>query len=214
MNMTTAFDPETYDPFAGFDKYRGIRQRINHCYSVANANEQPGPPAFLPSPDVDQMTKELVDSLFGRVSPLDADNEAQNLNRATIKCYHDGVKLLPGAETIIGNHDGTQYDPSLSLQTTNRLYGLLAFETRVIFPLSREFTWKQLEDRYLRNYRRCDIAVSLGCDEANAGEIVAIKSGEFVCIYKSCTACRVWFDDPDREFFRRREFFSDDFDRQ
>lgn len=208
------FDPETYDPYAGFDKYREIRQRFNHCYSVASVNEQPGPPAFLPSSEVDQMTVAMVDSFFGRISPLDADREAQNLNRATIKCFRDGVRLVPGAETIIGNHDGVQYDPSLSMQTTNRLYALLAFETRFVFPLSRDSTWKQLADRYLRNYRRCDIDIALGCDETNAGEILAIKSGEFVCIYKSCTACRAWFDEPDREFLRRREFFTDEFDRQ
>lgn len=212
--MTAAFDPETYEPYAGFDKFREIRQRINHCYSVASVNRQPGPPAFLPSSEVDQMTDAMVNSFFGRISPLDADGEAQNLNRATIKCFRDGVRLVPGAETIIGSHDGVQYDSSLSMQTTNRLYGLLAFETRFVFPLSRDYTWKQLADRYLRNYRRCDIDVALGCDEANAGEVVAIKSGEFVCIYKSCAACLAWFDDPDREFLRRREFFTDDFDWQ
>lgn len=212
--MPTDFDPETYDPYAGYDKYREIRQRINNVYSCANDNGQPGPPAFLRDAEVDRMTDAMVSSLFGRIGPLDTDAEAQNLNRETIKCYRDGVKLVPGAETTIGNHEGPQYDPSLSMQTTNRLYGLFAFETQVIFPLSRDFTWQQLAERPLRNYRRCDIAVALGCDENNAEEIVAIKSGEFVCIYKSCAACRTWFDNPDRAFFRRREFFNDLFDWQ
>lgn len=202
------------DMQADRDPYREIRQRINHCYSVADSNGQPGPPAFLRDPMVDQMTDEMVNSLFSRVSPLDADTEAQNLNRATIDCYRKGVRLAPGAETIVGNHEGAQYDPTLSMQTTNRLYGLFAFETRVIFPLSPGFTWQQLADNHIRNYRRCDFEVALGCDETNAGEIVAIKSGEFVCIYKSCAACLAWFDDPDREFLRRREFFTEDFDRQ
>ncbi|SDE22932.1 hypothetical protein SAMN04488581_3622 [Mycolicibacterium neoaurum] len=196
------------------DKYREIRQRINHCYSVAGTVERPGPPAFLRDPEIDRMTDVMVDSLLGRISPLDADTEAQNLNRETLKFYREGVCRVAGAETIIGDHDGLQYDPSLSMQTTNRLYGLLAFETRFVFPLSREYGWEALADRYLRNYRRCDIAVALGCDEGNADQIVPIKSGEFICIYKSCAACRAWFDDPHREFFRRREFFTDLFDRQ
>lgn len=199
--MTTAFDPETYDPFAHLDKYHEARQRVNRT------NSEVGLPAALRDADTDRMTDALIGSVQGKVGPLDGDDEARNLARETIAWHR------MSGETIIGEHAGLQYDPSNPI-TQARPYGLFSFDARVLFPLSKHFTWLQLAEKYLPRHRVCDIGVAIGCTESAGTIVLPIRSGEFICIYKSCAACRSWFDDPDREFFRRREFFIDLFDRQ
>ncbi|CDQ43191.1 hypothetical protein [Mycolicibacterium neoaurum] len=197
-----------HDPFKHLDPNHERHQRINQV------NSQAGAPAVLDWPALDKMAETIANNGFGRISALDDDEEARNLARETILLHRKGVEHVPGAETVIGEHAGPQHDPSLSLQTADRLYGLLAFDTKVIFPLSENFTWRQLSEKYLSRYRVCDVDVSIGCERTNAGLVIAIKSGEFVCIYKTCESCRKWFSQPDREHFRTRTFFDDLWDRR
>lgn len=195
------FDSETYDPFKHFSSNHEVHQRINRT------NSQIGAPAVLDWAEHDKTVEALVGSTFGRVGPLDEDEEARNLARETIAWHR------MSNETIIGDHAGLQYDPSNPI-TQARHYGLFSFESRVLFPLSKHFTWQQLADKYLTRHSVCDIRVSIGCDQNAGTDVLPIRCGEFVCIYKTCVACREWFANPDRDYFRRREFFNDEFDRQ
>jgi len=194
------FDAATYDPYAGWSPYREMNQRLNQVNSAVGA------PAVLDPIEINQMARAIANKGFGRISELDDNEEARNLALETIHEHRSHT------ETVVGEHAGTQYDPSI-LSTMQRVYGLMAFDTRVIFPLSESFTWQQLSDKYLTRYRVCDVDVSIGCERTNAGLVIAIKSGEFVCIYKTCESCRKWFDQPDREHFRTRTFFDDPWDK-
>ncbi|MHA3020885.1 hypothetical protein ACXPWS_11535 [Mycobacterium sp. BMJ-28] len=205
--MTAIFDPNTYDPFKHYEPNRESHQRINQTLSQAGA------PAVLDWPEIDAMAETMADNSMVRVGLLERDPEGRALALETIrKCYRAGLNLMVGSETAMGEHAGLQYDPSKP-SMMNRLYALLAVDTAVLFPLSEQFTWKHVAERYLTRYHVCDVDVSIQCEQTNAVEILPIKQGEFVCIFKACTACVGWFSDPDRERFRKRDFFDDLWDR-
>lgn len=207
--MTAPYNPDNYDPFKHYEPYQEVHQRINQTLSQA------GCPAVLDWPEIDAMAEAMAaTTFFDRISYLDADPEGQALAMETISFYRLYVefKTLIG-ETWIGYHAGTQHDWSIP-STMNRTYALMAFDPKILFPLSRTWTWQDAATKYLTRYQVCDVDVSYGCEQDNATEVLAIKCGEFVCIYKTCTACRAWFDEPDRAHFRRRDFFCDIWDRQ
>jgi hypothetical protein len=201
---------EDYDPFKNHDPMREIHQRINQT------NAEAGVSIVMPGDwsEIDAMAVTMADNAFGRISDLDSNVDAQALVRETISHYRLSVEFPTVAgETLIAYHEGTQYD-SNQQRSMNRLYGLLAFDPRALVPLSSGYTWEDAARQYLSRETKCDVAVSVGCESASATEILAIKSGEFVCLYKACSACRDWFHDPHRHGFRTREFSGSDWDRR
>lgn len=198
------FDPETYNPFEGWSPNRETHQRLNQI------NSQIGAPAMVDTAEIDQLAHAADQAMALTLT----DSEAQNLARETIALYRTSVQL-GGQETIMAEHLSNEYDTGNPL-TFNCQYGLLAMDTRGLYPLSDAMTWKDLAARYLFKWRRCDVNICLGCDIDSAANIFAVQSGEFVCIYKACDKCLNWFsfDGTDRERFQTREFFNDDWDRK
>lgn len=189
------FDPETYEPFDDWGDRREVHQRINNAmrWGVVDGNRN-HPPLVADFAEIDAMADAMAaTTFFGRISYLDTDREAQGLALDVIDRYRAYVEDL--GETLIGEHGGTQYDGA----TMNRAYALLAFEPKVIFPLSLAWGWQDVAARYLSHYNDCDVAKDVECTQAN--DVLAIKSGEFICIFKCCGPCRAWFDDDGQRVF-------------
>lgn len=201
---------DDYDPFKDYEPLREIHHRINQTLAKS------GGPVVMP-PDwaeIDATATVMANNLFARFSKLDNNPDAQELARETITSYRLSVDLPTVAgETLTAYHEGPQYDPANQF-SMNRLYAILAVDSRALIPLSVTYTWQDVASQYLTRETHCDVAVSYGCEPTNATEVMVIKSGEFVCLYKACTACRDWFHDPHRRAFRTREFYHDSWDRR
>jgi len=193
-----------YAPFEGWSPDREVHQRLNQIASVIGA------PAILDTAELDQLAH-AADQAMALTS---TDEEHQNLARETIGLYRSAVQL-GRQETIMAEHLSGEYDTGDAL-TFNCQYALLTMDTRGLFPLSQSLTWKDVAAKYLTRWRYCDVKVSYGCDISSGSTVFAVASGEFVCVYKACSACFEWFslDADQRDTFRRREFFVDDWDRK
>lgn len=204
------FDPETYSPFEGWSRDRETHHRIN---AVHRANQMAGlskQPLIVDFSEVDI----LANAADQATVLTSTDEEHRNLARETIGLYRSAVQL-GRQETIMAEHLSGEYDTGDAL-TFNCQYALLAMDTRGLFPLSQSLTWKDVAAKYLTRWRYCDVKVSYGCDISSGSTVFAVVSGEFVCVYKACSACFEWFslDADQRETFRKREFFVDDWDRK
>ncbi|OBA98625.1 hypothetical protein A5666_24400 [Mycolicibacterium fortuitum] len=162
----------------------------------------------------DKNVEAMANAAFARLSELDRNTDAQNRARVTINQYRDSLKATK-SDPLIAEHRGLQYDPARP-ETANRLYALLAFDPSVLIPLSSQYTWKDVAAKYLpHKYTTCDVSICTMCDPKGGTLDLAIKVGEFVCVYKCCTGCREFFDmTPDeRERFDKSGYF-DEIDRR
>lgn len=173
-----SFDPNTYDPFAGYDPLREIRQRINRV------NSEAGLPAVLDWSPEDVEAKLLAHGRFVQTR----NHDMRRLAAATVEEHlrwrdpHDVTSAVRG--------------PS----------ALFAFDTRIPFSLADNAV-ENLVARYLSDrYTVCDVAVDIRCERANADHVLIIGYGEWVCLYKCCDRCKAWFDDPDRKLTERLDW--------
>lgn len=135
------------------------------------------------------------------IGVLDHDPDALLLAGETIGEYRVAVGfgypdygISPHhAGTAIGEHVGPQCDIR-NVTTMNRLYGILAGKPDELIPLSYEYTWLHVAAQRLKNYRNCNVRISVQCEKHAANVRFAVKSGEFVPIYATCRPCRDWFD--------------------
>jgi hypothetical protein len=191
-------------------------QEINRMYA------KEGIPVMMPEDwtMIDQMAKAISRNDSLRIGPLDSDADAQALAQETIVSYRIavgmdypavGVRRHDG-KTEIAEHGGPQYDPHDPM-TWNRLYAILAGLPEQLIPLSHEYGWRAVAAERLQHYRICNVRLSQDCLPEHALERFAIKSGEFVPIYASCTACRDWFnlDNFDRRTTQGRPLLGLDF---
>lgn len=172
------FDPETYDPFAGYDKHREIRQRVNRV------NSEAGLPAVLDWSPEETDAKLLAHGQF-----------AQTRN-------HD---MRRWAAAVVEEHLRWRdpYDVTSAVRGPSALF---AFDTRIPFSLA-EHKLDDLAAAYLSEiYTTCDVQAHTLCEKNNATEILTVKYGEWVCLGKCCDTCRSWFDDPDERRWENTEF--------
>ncbi|WP_155764238.1 hypothetical protein [Mycobacterium colombiense] len=208
-----SFDPLTYDPFAGYDDNREIHHRINQTRARL------GQSVVMPDnwAHIDRMAQDIAQADSVQISKLDRDPDAQQLAKETIDNYRYRVGFslnsvgMRGHEgsTEIDEHSGLQYDSKFP-QTMNRLYAILAGAPEALIPLSGFYTWEDVARERLSRYNRCDVRLHNGCNVEHAEQRFAIKSGEFVCIYASCAACREWFelDNFERRMTQKRQIIA------
>lgn len=178
--MTAPFDPETYDPFKHYGPYHEVHQRINQV------NSQIGVPAVLDWTERDEMAERAANATFVRVSELDNHPDAQEIAMKTVHRYRDSLKASP--DGLLGDRANIIGEGSL--------FALLDFDARYAIALSRDLTWKDVANQHLSNrYRVCDVEATYACDRIG-NQVLAIKTGEFICLYKCCQQCREWFDEP------------------
>ncbi len=185
--------------------------RINQALAKAGSR------VVLDWNEIDQLADEIekVDRI--RVGPFDDDPCAQILARHYVELYrslagvgsswpdkaasHDDVEHR---HTEIYPHDGPQYD-TRNPHTFNRLYAILpGLDIRFIIPLSDDYTFEDVANAYLSLEQYCHINAALGCSgsvpnhqRSTASMNVAIKYGEFVCIFRSCKKCFDWLSEPE-----------------
>lgn len=180
------FDPEAYDPFEHHGPRTEAHQRINQI------NSQVGWPAVLDWAEHDKNVEAMVNATFARLSDLDRNADAQHLAYKTVQLHRSSADVtVPGLCAIFA------HDPTIAL------------------PLSAMDDWEPIATQHLRKYVTCDVSICSMCEPRQANQNVAIKLGEFICIYKCCNGCRAFFDmTPDeRERFDQSRYF-DEIDRR
>jgi hypothetical protein len=167
-------------------------QLLNQAYSKA------GLPAIMPEdqPLINEISEQCFAASFGRLSPLDDNEDFKDLARSTLKLYRDH-----------GDNDFLEDAP---------YYALLAADPRIAIGMRRATDWEEVAAKHLWRQKACDVEISWSCESNAATVVFPIKQGEFVCIYKSCVPCREWFDldHAERQASRTREFWDDDWDRR
>lgn len=211
-----SLDRETYDPYKDYGPYQEIHQRMNQAFEEAGSDPKsewygtPGPPPVLDWTEIDPLAEKMANTLFARVGPLDKDREAQGLAMHTIRkgyrFYVESKEL--GGETITVEPFGAQRSSANPC-----LWVIIDRDPRALIEVTPDKDHNAIAQHYLSGYSHCDIEVSYSCETKMATEILSIKSGEFICVYKACTACSAWFYEPDREQFRKWTFF-DGFDEE
>lgn len=161
-----SFDPEAYDPFCGYSKYREIHQRINAVHRENQLTGRSNQPLVVDWTEVDVMTREILHN--GIQQTRDANK--CKLAASTVECHLDWGERIDGPCILLG------------------------FDTRVSFPLPElnDVVNKYFSDRYTD----CDVEVSYGCQQHNANHLLGVGVGDYLCLYKVCRTCRDWFDDP------------------
>ncbi|MFN6553756.1 hypothetical protein ACP6C7_29120 [Mycolicibacterium septicum] len=181
------FDPETYNPFERYEPRREAHQRINQI------NSQVGWPAVLDWAEHDKNVEAMANAALVRLSELDSDPDAHGLALKLVYAHRDHAFITePG------------------------LCAILAFDPTLAIPLAKLSEWQSVATKYVpKRYTTCDVQITHCCDENQAEGWLAIKTGEFVCVFKCCNGCREHFDmSPDERERFEKNGFSDEFDRR
>lgn len=180
--MNTQYEPEAYNPYKHHGSHHETHQRINQV------NSQIGAPAVLNWVERDEMAEAMADATFyGRISYLDDHPDAQALAMKTIHSYRDSLKAGP---------DGLMGDRA-NVIGEGHLFALLEVNPSYAIALNSNLTWKDVANQHLSiRYRTCDVDKTYGCNPTGGNQVLAVKVGEFICLYKCCQRCREWFDEP------------------
>jgi hypothetical protein len=200
-----SFDPDTYNPFENYSPHRETHQRINHAMREAIYTDDEGrlthPPLVVDFDRIDATTEQMVNASFQRLSYLDGHEDAQEIAMKTIHGYRDSLR---------GEHSTV---PDISNGGFLVLFG---HDPSIPVAIDELAQWEPIAHKHLSaSYKRCNLGITVVCDPTDATKIMAVKVGEFVCVYKVCAQCRDWFDlSPDERDQFGGSGWMDDCDRR
>lgn len=186
------FDPETYDPYAGFDKYRERNQRLNQTNAAA------GLQVLMPekAAAVNAAAEKLASASSGRMSELHSNPQAQAVAGELLR------EAFPWLD-IDNKTDTTDFKVPFDTRWAEEsapfraLIRTAATKTVVWVPISG--LAKQIPEvaaAYLDPESPCDAKNHPDCnyyqDEPSWPDLAAypIKRGEIVVITFMCSTCR------------------------
>ncbi|MFP1155106.1 hypothetical protein ACK280_23935 [Mycobacterium sherrisii] len=161
-------------------------QRINR------ANAHAGGVAFLREDaiweDIDTLTNALDNDDFGRELPYDNELVAQRIAGHMVKEHlklWDIVRRRSVLNRWCPGHDDTQPESMACLYALcyGDAFGGCAFAMQSMQQL------KEITDELLGGESVCQAGVNRRCSRNNATKYLAVKRGEYICLFRTCRAC-------------------------
>lgn len=204
------FDPETHDPFAGYDQHREIHQRINAVHRENQLKDKSNQPLVVDWLDIDKMAEVMSRLAFASLGELDRNPIAQKLAAEMMDIHTSEWRKLENKPYA------TRFCPEFDESSPGtRPYALTYGQDYAIFPLENLEDWASVAALVITSGNvGCSAHITIFCDSGNAAHAFPVKRGEGVCVFTCCVACWEFLHDPNADDFNytgpREHWMADD----